>query len=133
MYVIFSIRNVKFVAFLSPSPYPLPPSPSLIFLLLLPPSLLPSLLILSSHLELNSRGTATDPTGSFHRSSSPSSCGSPGEGGGGEGEGGGGGKATTLVLSEEEKKMLSEEGIFIPTDMPLTKVSSHVVILELEL
>ena len=34
----------------------------------------------------------------------------------------GGGKASTLVLSDEEKKLLSEEGITLPTDMPLTKV-----------
>lgn len=30
-------------------------------------------------------------------------------------------KAATLVLSDEEKRLLSEEGIALPTDMPLTK------------
>ena len=32
-------------------------------------------------------------------------------------------KAHTLVLSDDEKKLLAEEGITLPTDMPLTKVS----------
>ena len=31
-------------------------------------------------------------------------------------------KATALVLTEEEKQLLSVEGIDLPTDMPLTKV-----------
>lgn len=30
-------------------------------------------------------------------------------------------KAATLLLSDEEKRLLSEEGITLPTDMPLTK------------
>ena len=31
-------------------------------------------------------------------------------------------KAATLYLTEEEKGLLAEEGITLPTDMPLTKV-----------
>ncbi len=42
-----------------------------------------------------------------------------------EGCGGSDMKAHTLLLSEEEKKMLIEEGISLPTDMPLTKVSYY--------
>lgn len=34
-------------------------------------------------------------------------------------------KAATLVLSDEEKRLLSEEGISLPTDMPLTKVTLY--------
>jgi len=41
----------------------------------------------------------------------------------------GGLKAHTLVLSEEEKKLLADEGIALPTDVPLTKVSMGVVCL----
>ena len=32
-------------------------------------------------------------------------------------------KAATLVLSEEEKRLLAEEGLTLPTDMVLTKVA----------
>lgn len=32
-------------------------------------------------------------------------------------------KAHTLVLTEEEKQLLSAEGVELPTDMPLTKVT----------
>lgn len=34
-------------------------------------------------------------------------------------------KTGLLVLSEEEKKLLVEEGVYLPTDMPLTKVKVH--------
>lgn len=39
-------------------------------------------------------------------------------------------KAATLLLSDEEKRLLSEEGISLPTDMPLTKVSSKKCMLQ---
>ena len=31
-------------------------------------------------------------------------------------------KTGATVITEEERKLLAEEGIFLPTDMPLTKV-----------
>ncbi len=39
-------------------------------------------------------------------------------------------KAPTLLLSEEEKKLLAEEGVALPTDMPLTKVNLCLLLFE---